>query len=81
MQEAIWWQLERFTSAEPISHHCEVDPPLEGKQCSHKFWHMQGVRILFIKFITSEFNLLLLRKLITFKEIMYNIQIVQDTGV
>lgn len=58
--------------------HCEVemalDPPLEGKQCSHqfdKFWHVQGVRILCIKFITSELDLLLLRKLITLKEIYY----------
>lgn len=53
MQEAIQWQMERFTSAEPQLLLCEVemalDPPLEGKQCSHQFdklWHMQGVRIL-----------------------------------
>lgn len=48
--------------------------PLEGKQCSlqfDKFWHMQGVRILNIKFITSELNLLLLTKLIILKEIYY----------
>lgn len=51
-----------------------LDSPSEGKQCSHhsdKFWHMQGVRISHIKFITRELNLLLLRKLITFKEINY----------
>lgn len=51
-----------------------LDPPPEGKQCSHqldKFWHIQGVSILCVKFITSELNLLLLRKLITLKEIYY----------
>lgn len=70
-----------FTSAEPqpllsggtVRLEMALDPPLEEKQCSQfdKFWHMQGVRKLCIKFITSELNLLSWRKLITFKEIYY----------